>query len=353
MNNAFFARSISLLILVPGLSHAQFSEDAEAWERDEALRASESVNTQTQRNKLQSLLKAGESEASLALIQNIQNEESWPAPARERVIYEYVTSLRHETPRVVGKELLSYLQNYQSTVLVPHEDHPSGNVPLFNIKGAAAGVVNGWTRQEAAFKGAALILEDPDSLPLAYLSESSLPAQQGLLDSLDTASPTQLKSISGFALRNLETYPQLVAVASKSALISMDQESLLMLAESGYGAGIHTLFSVSVKQLDKVQIQQLLQAALRNPSHETAALAIAQLGPALSGNEPSESLLLEMLGDPKLGSSAALALVVSPSNKVLLRLQALAVTENNEPAAIRARLALDMYASRLLTGAQQ
>ncbi|MFT5770145.1 MAG: hypothetical protein ACI9H8_002128 [Lysobacterales bacterium] len=352
MFNNFIALCIGLLILLPDLSYAQFTQDAETWERDAAWRASASVNTQTQKNKLQSLLKAGDDEASLILIQEIQREENWPTPARERVIYEYVSSLRQEAPHVVGDDLIAYLQNYQSTVFVAHEDHPSGNVPLFNIKGAAAGVVNGWARQEAAFQGAVLVQENPDSLSMAYLSETSLPKQQGLLDSLNTASPIQLKAISSFALESMEAHPELISVAARSALINLDLNVLMRLAESGQGPEMHVLFRGSTKRLDKAQNLHLLQAALRNPSRGTAALAIAQLAPGLAGVDASEELLLETLGDPELGSSAALALVINPRSQLLQKLQVLAVPENNQLTAIRARLALQIYASRLTAEAQ-
>jgi hypothetical protein len=346
---SFFAA----FLLLPCQLIAQQWADAEIWEREEAWRAAVSVDTQAKQGDLHRLLKTGDDKASLTLIREISSEESWPAPAREKVIFNYVSSLRNETPQAVGKELISYLQTYQSTVLVPHEDHPSSGVPLFNIKAATAGVVNGWARQEAAFEGAAMVSSDPAKLPEAYAAESSLPRQQGFLDALETASPSQLKAVSQYALQEMVTRPEFQAVATRSALINMDFDVLLQLAESADGSGVHTLFGESAMRLENVQIQQLLQAAIRNPSGETAALAIAQLAPALAGHEPGEALLLEMLGDPALGSSAALALVANPSNKIIQELQELAAPENTQLAAIRARLALDIHASRLMTGAQQ
>ena len=326
-------------------SGSQQTADPQAWEREEAWRASASVNSRMEADQLQEFLRTGDDAGSLRLIREITLNERWPAPARERVIYEYVSALRKEPPSAVGHEVIDFLKGFQSTVWVPHDDHPHASVPLFNIKGAATGVVNEWSRQEAAFEGATLVATDPAHLVLAYQQEQDAPRKRGLLDSLDTASRLQLAAVSQAVLPEISRHPELIAVAHRAAINSKDISALTELAENGRGAEMHRVFRDSAVLFDIPQTQHLLEAALRNPSYETAALAIAQFALVLGGNEATEHLLIQLLDDPQLGSSAALALAAKPSATALHSLELLADSGKNELFATRARLALKIHAS--------
>ena len=352
MEKRFMGLVWTLLLILPGFAFSLPILDPEAWERDEAWRASASVNTQHQKDRLHQLMKVGDDAGSLRLIREIEQQADWPAPARERLIYEYVTSLRQETPNAVGPEVIGYLREFVSTVWVPHEDHPQATVPLFNIKGATVGLVNEWSRQEAAFEGAALIASNPGQLVRAYETEQGLAKRRGLLDALSTASPVQLRAISDVALTGISRNPGLIAVAGVAAIRNADIEALTELAEKGRGAEMNHVFRDSAMLLDTGQNHRLLEAALRNPSHEIAALAIAQLSPSLTGHAPTEELLLRTLSDRNLGASAALALAMNPSPRVLQSLERLAGSKGNEVSVSRARLALQIHASRFRSKAQ-
>ena len=310
------------------------------------------MNTEKQQDQLYRLLEAGDDNGSLNLIREIEHRGDWPAPARERVIFEYVSSLRLETPQAVGIEVIEYLRSYQSTVFIPHEDHATSSVPMFNIKGAAAGVVNAWSRQESAFLGAAQISANPEALVQTYLAEQNLPRRQGLVDSLSTATAAQLKAISISAMNAISENPELVALAGQAALLSSNLDTLEQLAERARGPHMNSLLRRSAEQFDAAQNTRLLRAALRNPSHEIGALAIAQLSPALTGHAPTEELLLRTLSDSNLGASAALALAMNPSPRVLQSLERMADSKGNEVSVSRARLALQIHASRFRSKAQ-
>jgi hypothetical protein len=338
---------LMVAILASPVAESQALPDAETWERSEAWRASESVNTRPQFEQLNLLLKAGDDQSSLELIREIEVKAEWPVPARERLIYDYVAELRKETPHIVGPELIKHLTNYRSMVMVPHDDHPRSTVPMFNIRSAANGVVNNWSRQEAAFEGASLIATSAGDLVRAYQQETSFPRKRGLLDSLDTASPVQLASVTQVVLPQIIQQPELIEVALKAAINAKNIDALNELAEKGRGPVMHHVFRDSAKLLDLQQSQNLLEAALRNPAHQTASLAIAQLSPALKGNAATEQLLIQLLDDPNLGSSAALTLAASPSDQTLQSLRLLADSQGNELFATRARLALKIHAAGL------
>ena len=114
MLKRFFALCFSLLIITPGLSTAQFSGDAESWEREEAWRAAASIETKVTENRLNVLAKAGDDTATLNLIMEIESNADWPAPAREQTLFDFIQELRQQTPRIIGEEVVAYLSAYQS-----------------------------------------------------------------------------------------------------------------------------------------------------------------------------------------------------------------------------------------------
>ncbi len=352
MTQRFIPVFFFALFLLAGSAFSQHVQSAEprapeSWERDEAWRASASVDTKNVRLQLHELLAAGDSHGTLLLIRAIDQRADWPTPARERVLLDFVNGLRKETPRAIGAQVMEYLGRYPSRVLVAHEDHPQASVPLFNIRAATAGVLNTWTRLESSYQGAVLLASGAGNLVRAYLEQESLPARLGLIDALSTASPAQLEELTQHALSIFEQQPRLLALAGRAALIAKDLDALETLVEKGRGADMPGLLRGSAQMLDAQQSSRLLQAALRNPSHETAALAIAQLTPALAGHQATERLLLQMLENPDLGASAALALVKNPSTTALQELEVLAAADEHSLRSSRARLALGIYASRL------
>jgi hypothetical protein len=336
---------LTVALFISPAAESQALRDAETWEREQAWRAAESVNTRPHLDRLNLLLKAGDDQSSLELIREIEAKTEWPAPARERLIFEFVTELRMETPRIIGAELIGHLTNYQSRVMVPHDDHPYSTVPMFNIRAAANGVVNHWSRQEAAFEGARLIASSAGDLIRAYQRETDFPRKRGLLDALDTATPVQLTAIKQTALPKISQQPELIEVALRAAINANDIDAIYELAERGDGPDMHRVFRDSTKMLDLQQNQNLLEAALRNESHQTASLAISQLSASLEGNPATEQLLIQLLDDSNLGSSAALALATSPSDQALQSLRLLADSDSDELFATRARLALQIHAA--------
>ncbi|HSM68966.1 MAG TPA: hypothetical protein VK830_04560, partial [Xanthomonadales bacterium] len=208
--------------LLAGEAQAYEPRAPEVWERGAAWRASLSQETETQSAELRQLLRSGDSKASLALLQALDRDPEVPAPARERLLLDYVNELRQEPPRVVSDAVMQYLASYPSAVLVAHEDHPRILVPLFNISTATAGVDNTWTRQESALRGARLLAVDAAGLVEAFAASSRLPEQRGLLDALVTAGANQRQAVAATAMQQLELRPGLAELAGEAALLNGD-----------------------------------------------------------------------------------------------------------------------------------
>jgi hypothetical protein len=313
----------------------------EVWERDAAWRASLNSETEAQRAELRQLLRAGDSEASLALLRALDRNREVPAPARERLLLDYVNGLRQEPPRAVSDAVIEFLATYPSTVLVAQIDHPRSTGPLFNIRAATAGLRSGWTRQEAAFEGAALLSGEAGRLIDAFLASDSVPRQRGLIDALATATPAKRDTVAEAALSLIDQQPELVELAGHAALLNQNADMLERLVARAQGHGLHNLLRRSSEAFDIGRNAALLEAALDSGSAQTAALAMAQLGPVLAGHAASVDRLFQYLDDPATGAAAALALAGNPNPGVRQRLEA-AATDANALLAARASLALQL-----------
>lgn len=338
--------------LLAGQAQAYEPRAPEVWERGAAWRASLSQDTEAQRAELRQLLRSGDSEASLALLQALDRDPELPAPVRERLLLDYVNDLRQEPPRAVSDTVMQFLASYPSTVLVAHEDHPRVLVPMFNISTATAGVDNTWTRQESALRGARLLAADAAGLVEAFAASSRLPEQRGLLDALAGAEPDQRRAVAAMAMQQLELRPELAELAGEAALLNGDSDLVGRLLAAAPGETLNRLLSRSADTFDSVRNARLLNTALDSGSPEIAALAIAQLAPVLIGHAPSVDRLFDLLGHPHTGSAAALALAGSPDPDILTRLEAIARAQAGSLAAARALLALELMEAKLLRDVQ-
>lgn len=336
--------------LAPAL--AQQAHDPETWAREHALRASVTPQSRAHANTLMQGVRAGDDRATLANIQSLDRDPELPAPARERLLYEFVNELRQEAPRAVGPEVMAYLANYRSTVLVPSEDHPRMVVPLFNIRTATAGLDNQWTRQESTLRGSALLHDGAHELVEAYAASGRVAEQRGLLDALGPATPPQRQAVAEAALQDLEAQPQLLELAGAAALLNDDSAFLARLLERAHGEGLHRLLAASAQQFGMAENARLFDTALDSGSVETAALAIATLAPVLAMHGPSVDRLFTELGRAETGSAAALALAGNPDPDVLTRLEAIARDQGGTLAASRAQLALQLIEARLVRDVQ-
>jgi hypothetical protein len=121
--------------------------------------------------------------------------------------------------------------------------------------------------------------------------------------------------------------------------------------QSGRGPELASILRDSLAGLSLPDQALLLLFCLTSAPAENAALAIAVLAPGLQDNEGVTASLLDLLEDPALGASAALALAHYSDPGVRQDLKEIAAGEG--PQSGRAQLALEISAEISTLGAAE
>jgi hypothetical protein len=320
------------------------------WDRNDAMAAVRSVNIDVAAREIGDISSLADAETSLANLRNMELRSDWPLPAREAAIHRFTQSLA-ELPRdAVAVEVMQYLQNFQPRTLVPHEEHEDAYIPLFNIRGAAAGVENGWQRLESTAEAIAMLEQDPAGLVSAYVRSSSHNQRSGYLDALQYAYMADVMVVQDTALQHFKDAPELTALVARTATITADTVAIEQLLINGNGAGLSGALKQLEKKLARSETAALLAFAIQQAPATNAALAIAAWSPQLVHRPETRDLLVDLLADPELGSNAALALAQQPDIQTIKILQDIA--SGDSIAARRAQMALDLNREQMIRGNQ-
>jgi hypothetical protein len=320
--------------------HAQQVFEPPNWDRSLALLSANQADQTDTLRSLFDLARAGDSGATLQSLTGIGRDASLPMPAREQLLFRFTLGLSDLAPASVDHSVLDYLLAYEPRTLVPYQERPAVGVPLFNIRAAAHGIMNQWSRQTGAGRATGLISAEPETWLRAYLLAG--PQQRdGFEDALDLASDAQLGLLETLALDQLPGQPELTVVAGKTALLSADSAGFQQVLIHGRGPAIARLLAASAQVFPAWENAEILQAALQSAPAGTAALAIAQLTPVLGDFPEVQALLLDRLSDIELGSAAALALARSATPATKDALAELAAS-SDELVSGRATMALEL-----------
>ena len=318
---------------------------SEQWERDSAMTAVRSVNIATAVFEIGDITSLADGETTLKNLRNLEARSDWPLPAREAALYRFTQSLAELPREAVATDVIAHLRNYQAQTLVPHEDHRGAYVPLFNIRGAAAGVENSWQRAEFAIEAAELLESNPGVMASNFAASNNRNQQAAYLQTLESAGMESILTVQSIATDRLADSPSLTPMVGEAAAITGDKFTIEQLLLNGRGSGLSSAFAGVESKLSVIDLSELLTFAIGQAPAENAALAVAAWWPRLKHDPASRDLLLATLADPKLGSSAALALAREPDIQTIKALQDTAADDGD--AARRAQMALDLNRARL------
>jgi len=319
---------------------------AEHWERNGAMVAVRSVNINTAVYEIGNISSFADADTTLTGLRTMETRGDWPLPAREAAIYQFTRSLATLPRDAVAPEVIQHLQNYQARVLVPHEDHSDRFVPLFNIRGAAKGVENGWQRTEFTLEAETLLETDPLMLVTAYAKSASYNQRSAYLEALKHARMTDLIAVQDATIDQLVEAPVLTPMLGVTAGITSDPFAVRQLLTNGRGSGLSSTLAQLGQQLPTSETAALLDYAIHHAPVANAGLAISAWWPQLNHDAASRDLLVHLLDDPALGASAALALAKDPDIQTIKILQDTA--RGDTSAALRAQMALHFNRDRLI-----
>lgn len=312
------------------------------------MAAAQSVDIELAVSNIGDISSLSDGAATLTKLTDMENRSDWPLPAREAVVYQFTRNLATLPRDAVAIDVMEYLRNYQARVLVRHEDHGTASVPLFNVRGAAAGIEHGWQRAESASNATVLIDENPAAMVSAYLQSTRYNQRSGFLDALRQADPGNVETVQSIALEQLESSPELTALIAATVSVTIDNFAIRRLLVNAQGAGLSAALEQAGRQLQLSETAELLVFAIEQAPAGNASLAIAAWWPQLSHELNSRDLMLGLLADASLGASAALALAQEPDLQTIKALQD--ISSGDSTAARRAQMALDLNRAALVAG---
>ncbi len=313
--------------------------DAPNWSQAEAVRLAGSPASQALAAELRVTLQTAP-DAIIAKIDQLMTHDAQPWPVRESALLAFVGALGDLRREQVPAELMARLSAWQARTLVPHEEMATLGAALFPIAARAQGLENRWRRDEARTFGAELLNQGADVFLVQWSNQTDAAARAGLLDAVDQTTRDQLRSLFNFAHREAKSSQDFRVPAGRAALALRDVEAISTMIAIGTGAETRLLLEAAAQQLDVVEMTRVLAELRRKSAKPQLALAIGVWSRALAGQPKAETLLLGLLDDAELGSSAALALALRPSSGTLAKLHARAATPDDSLGARRARLAL-------------
>jgi hypothetical protein len=245
----------------------------------------------------------------------------------------------------VAVEVVQHLLAYRARTLVPHEEHTDAWVPLFNIRAAAHGVENGWTREAATALAVSTLLENPVALVDLFAQAPADVQRHGYLYAVEIAGITAVREVQHEVLQRLAAQPELSPLLATTAIITHDNGAMRELLVHGRGAGLATTLERFASSPGAGDLAGLFEFALLEAPAPNASLAIATWWPRLRNDAYTREIMLALLADADLGSSAALALSRQPDVPTIKALRDIAAGETR--AARQARRALDLNRAQL------
>ncbi len=326
-------------------------EAPEQWDRGSAMAAVRSAQIDIAVNEIGDAATLADGKATLDRLHALETRTDLPLPAREAALYEFTRSLAGLPRSAVAVEVMQHLQSYEAQTLVADEDHGYTLVPLFNIRGAAVGVENGWQRLEFAIEAARTLETSPDALVSAYLESDNRNQRSGYLDALRQARFADVEAVQNAALERFELTPELTRLIAVTAVMTMDPFAIRQLLMHARGAGLSQALRQLDERLPSTETATFLTYAIQQAPAENASLAIAAWWPRLRHEAEMRDLLVDKLDDPALGGAAALALAQNPDIQTIKLLQDTA--DRDSIAARRAQMALNMNRDGLIGEVRQ
>jgi hypothetical protein len=288
-------------------------------------------------------IEAGNSTQLLAALQLSAHAAS---PAFEAQLHQLAIALAEAPLAEIpfdspADDVLAWLANYPSQVLVAHEEFATYGVPLFAVAAAAQGSQLQRQRRLAAQNSGPMLTADPERWTQRYLA-ASVVERQGYIQNLQAAPPERLFDLATQLQLQLPIHAEFAAPAGVVASRLSDPQLFLTAYRYSSGTDSVAILREAGWRLDAAQRSELFTGLMALPAADKAGLGISLLAPSLQSNPQFSATLLQLLDNPELGAASALALAGHPDPAVQASLQSMLKAGGLKGR--RAALALDKNA---------
>ncbi len=273
------------------------------------------------------------------------------AAQQEQLRLAMVMAFRDLQPDPVSRGFLEQQLHYEPQVLDPHpESRGSLLVARYRIPAAARGTLNLWERQAWASHGAHWMATRDDALITKFMSaEAGSAVRAGLRDAVAAAGTSDQTWLSG-ELKLTSSFHQVSPLAVTVALQLSDTNLAGRIIDHGstYAAS-RLLRDLHISFAPDAAIPLLEQALAKSA---LSGLSVTALGKVADKSAVARVKLYALLGDPRRGGDAALALAKVGDQAVTDHLAQL-LSSKVRLEVQRAALALKLTDTALARGALQ
>lgn len=298
-------------------SASAMTADSPTLERGAALAAASGPRVDAVLADIGAAAKAGSASKLVGIAATIASFDLHPA-ARERLLRELALALASTAPNAESRDLIDQLARHAPGVRVwLHEGPHRIDVPLFDVAAAARYARRRWA-EAAAHHDALIALQAADLTMLERFGTGDEAFRNGVVAALDEMANHRLLAWRDPILDALRNDSRAGRLALPLVLRFADVELAETLLRQGDAALLVHALPRIVAAMPETRQLELLQSALGRP--ELASAAMFQIGRLAVREERALELLLESIGDPASGGSAAAALASLDDPEVARRL---------------------------------
>ena len=285
-----------------------------------------------------------QSDVTLAALQNIAADEGLSQASREQVLHDFALALREQPDSTAGRHALRWLTGYQSQVYVQHEERGPATIPLWRVAGVAQGTLTLWDRADTG-SAARQLRAGATDLAGAMARATSVQDALALQEAMKLVSPAELAPHRESLLAMLATNDAMAPAVAEAALQLQDAElSRAVLASGDRRTAARHIAGIGAR-LPSATAFALLRDA--SADSELASAAIIEIGKSASALPAARAFLLEALGDPEHGASAAAALAGMRDDEMVQAVSAELESSDDQTLQSQAALMLALDGSPL------
>ncbi len=312
------------------------------WTQEEIANALQIQDLPSLKAQLNADLQFANAQQSIALIDSFTQSMQFDLAVTERVLMDWLVEQQNVERRVKLQEVVRYLANYKSQVMIAHEESRGALfVAKYPIATKAQSILKNWDWQDRYQQSRIKITEQ--DLSLFDLIIENEPQEKAYLVSADLQAIKNSKLVDVQVFEHaiiglIKDHPRLTTTAIELAKKTRNVTLLEEIIKVGKVSSMPTLMAWLTRHLEPQVAYSLIVRALDRP--QLTSMALGYLPHFSNDVSESTAVLFAYLEHREYGVSAALALSKIDSIRVVNRLLSVIDSSGNKRQIKRAVLSL-------------